>query len=113
MSLRTPRLWLCDQRASILKMANFETQCFTQRFNPAACVPWRPYGLKYRRVVYGAGKGDVHKMYFEDRHLDTLKFITDAYRYDLSIDGGVLRDECKILYYGPNDKPSRSEQGNL
>ena len=26
---------------------------------------------KIGRIVYGAGREDVHKMYFEDRHLDT------------------------------------------
>jgi tRNA(adenine34) deaminase len=68
---------------------------------------------KVRRIVYGAGKEDVHKMYFEAKHLDTLSFITKAYRDDLTIEGGVLKHECAALYYGPNDHPPRNEQGNL
>jgi tRNA(adenine34) deaminase len=68
---------------------------------------------KVRRIVYGAGREDVHKMYFEARHVDTLNFINEAYRDDLSIEGGILRAECAALYYGPNDHPPKSEQGNI
>ena len=42
------------------------------------------------RVVYGAGRDQVHRMYFEDRHLDTMDFIRDAYRDDLEMVGGVV-----------------------
>ena len=68
---------------------------------------------KLARVVYGAGRQDVHKMYFEDRHVDTLSFIADAYRDDVGIEGGVLRSECAALYYGPDDDPPLEEQANL
>lgn len=68
---------------------------------------------KVGRIVYGAGRDDVHRMYFEARHVDTLDFIAKAYRDDLSIVGGVLRRECARLYYGPNDRVPVSEQGNL
>jgi len=68
---------------------------------------------KVRRIVYGAGRDDVHRMYFEARHVNTLDFIADAYRDDLSIEGGVLREECAALYYGPGDHPPESEQGNI
>jgi len=68
---------------------------------------------KVRRIVYGAGREDVHKMYFEARHVNTLDFIADAYRDDLSIEGGILRRECAALYYGPGDHPPEEEQGNL
>ena len=68
---------------------------------------------KVGRVVFGAGREDVHRMYFEDRHVDTMAFITDAYRNDIVIEGGVLRAECAALYYGPNDHPPLEEQGNL
>ena len=57
---------------------------------------------KVGRIVFGAGRDDVHKMYFEDRHLDTLDFIRDAYRDDLSVEGGVLAAACAELYVGPN-----------
>lgn len=65
------------------------------------------------RIVYGAERHQVHQMYFEDRHLDTMDFIRDAFRDDLGIEGGVLGDECAGLYYGPNDNPPRDEQTNI
>ena len=68
---------------------------------------------KVGRVVYGAGRGDVHRMYFEARHVDTLAFIGDAYRDDVEIEGGVLRAECARLYYGPDDDVPEADQGNV
>src|ERR1700761_2513932 len=68
---------------------------------------------KVGRIVFGAGREDVHKMYFEARHVDTLQFVTKAYRDDLEIVGGVLRDECAKLYYRPWDRVPQQEQGNV
>lgn len=68
---------------------------------------------KLGRIVYAAGRDDVHRMYFEARHVDTLGFITKAYRDNLTIDGGVLKAECARLYYGPHDHPPIGDQGNL
>ncbi|AWM01022.1 nucleoside deaminase [Bradyrhizobium amphicarpaeae] len=68
---------------------------------------------KVSRIVYGAGREDVHKMYFEARQVDTLDFVAKAYRDDLSIEGGVLREECARLYYRPWDRVPESEQGNI
>jgi tRNA(adenine34) deaminase len=65
------------------------------------------------RIVYGAERHQVHRMYFEDRHLDTMDFIRDAFRDDLSLEGGVLGDECAGLYYGPDDDPPPEEQTNI
>ena len=65
------------------------------------------------RIVYGAGRDDVHRMYFEDRHLDTMNFIRDAYRKDMPVVEGVLREECAALYYGPDDDPPLEAQTNL
>ena len=65
------------------------------------------------RVVYGAGRDDVHRMYFENRHLDTMNFIRDAYRRDMPVVAGVMAKECAALYYGPNDDPPIEEQGNI
>ena len=65
------------------------------------------------RIVYGAGRDDVHRMYFEDRHLDTMNFIRDAYQRDIEVVGGVLAAECAALYYGPDDDPPIEEQGNI
>ncbi|VWX47171.1 nucleoside deaminase [Novosphingobium sp. 9U] len=68
---------------------------------------------KVGRVVYGAGRADVHEMYFEDRHIDTLSFIADAYRDDIAIEGGCLREECAQLYYPPDADLSKEDQANL
>ena len=68
---------------------------------------------KVGRIVFGAGRADVHEMYFEARHIDTLEFVTEAYRDDLVIEGGLLKDECSKLYYRPWDKVPKDEQGNL
>jgi tRNA(adenine34) deaminase len=67
---------------------------------------------KVGRIVYGAGREDVHRMYFEARHVDTLDIVAKAYREDLTIEGGVLRDQCSKLYYRPWDKVPVNEQGN-
>lgn len=68
---------------------------------------------KVGRVVYGAGRDDVHQMYFEARHVDTLDFVSESYRDDISIEGGCLRKECAELYYPPDAKLSQEEQANL
>jgi len=68
---------------------------------------------KLRRIVYGAGRDDVHPMYFEARHINTLAFVADAYRKDISMEGGLLRDECASLYFSPRDHPPHKFQGNL
>lgn len=65
------------------------------------------------RIVYGAERDQVHRMYFEDRHLDTMNFIRDAYREDVEVIGRVLGDECAALLYGPDDKPPAEEIGNV
>ena len=68
---------------------------------------------KLGRVVYGAERGQVHEMYFEDRHLDTMDFIRDAFRDDLAIEGGVLADECAGFYVPRGAKIPDSEKVNL
>lgn len=52
-------------------------------------------------------------MYFEAKHLDTMDFVRDAWRDDLSIEGGCLVAECAALYYGPEDDVPQEEQGNI
>jgi tRNA(adenine34) deaminase len=61
------------------------------------------------RIVYGAGRDDVHHIYFESRHNNTVDFIRDAFRNDLRIDGGVLAAECAVLYAKRNDDVSERE----
>jgi tRNA(adenine34) deaminase len=68
---------------------------------------------KVGRIVYGAGREDVHRLYFEARHIDTLDFVAKAYRGDVVIEGGILREECAALYYGPWDRVPPEEQANL
>jgi len=68
---------------------------------------------KVSKIVFGAGREDVHGMYFEARHVDTLEFVAKAYRDDLVIEGGILLDECAALYYRPWDDVPEQDQGNL
>ena len=68
---------------------------------------------KIGRIVYGAGRDDVHRMYFEDRHFDTDDFIRDAYRKDLRIEGGLLAQDCAALYYKPGQELAFEDQANL
>jgi tRNA(adenine34) deaminase len=37
---------------------------------------------KLGRIVYGAGRQDVHEMYFEDRHMNSADLINDAFKDD-------------------------------
>ncbi|MGD0105774.1 MAG: nucleoside deaminase [Rhodopila sp.] len=67
---------------------------------------------KIGRIVYGAGKDDVHAQYFEDRHLDTVDFIRDAFRNDLSLEGGLMVKECAALYLPPDADVPKDEQFN-
>ncbi len=67
---------------------------------------------KIGRIVYGAGREDVHAMYFEDRHLDTVDFIRDAFRNDLSLEGGLMARECATLYVPPDADVPKDEQFN-
>jgi tRNA(adenine34) deaminase len=67
---------------------------------------------KLGRIVYGAESSDVHPMYFEDRHTDTMRFIRDAFRDDISYTGGVLSDECAAFYVGPDEHVPEAEQVN-
>ena len=67
---------------------------------------------KIGRIVYGAERGDVHPMYFEDRHLDTMDFIRDAFRDDLVVEGGLMAAECAALYVPPDADVPKDEQFN-
>lgn len=67
---------------------------------------------KLGRIVYGAEDTDVHPMYFEDRHTDTMRFIRDAFRDDITYTGGVLAADCAALYVGPDVEVPEREQVN-
>ena len=55
------------------------------------------------RIVYGAGRGDVHSVYFASRHANTADLIHDAFRDDLEVRGGVLAEACAALYARPGE----------
>jgi tRNA(adenine34) deaminase len=65
------------------------------------------------RIVYGAGRPHVHRMYFEDRHFNCNDFILDAFKDDLTVTAGVLANDCAELYYKPDDSPPLEEQANI
>jgi tRNA(adenine34) deaminase len=67
---------------------------------------------KIGRIVFGAGREDVHAMYFEDRHLDTVDFIRDAFRKDLALEGGLMATECATLYVPPDVYVPEGERFN-
>jgi tRNA(adenine34) deaminase len=68
---------------------------------------------KISRIIYGAGREDVHEMYFEERDRGTVDYLSDAYRDDLSLLGGVMAKECAALYVGPNENVPVENQVNL
>jgi tRNA(adenine34) deaminase len=55
-------------------------------------------------IVYGAGRDDVHAVYYESRHNNSFDFIGDAFRHDLEIEGGVLAKECAAFYARPQER---------
>ncbi len=67
---------------------------------------------KIGRIVYGAGRGEVHEEYFEARHLDTSDFIHDAFKDDISLVGGVLAKDCAALYVPPGADVPEDQQFN-
>jgi tRNA(adenine34) deaminase len=68
---------------------------------------------KITRIVYGATRNDVHSMYFDARHINAVDLISDAFRKDVEIVGGVLAEECAEFYYRPSDSPPAEEQVNV
>src|SRR5436305_10078621 len=60
---------------------------------------------KVSRIVYGAGRNDVHSIYFEQRHHDTADFIRDAFQGEIEVTAGVLGEECARFYYRPGEHP--------
>jgi tRNA(adenine34) deaminase len=68
---------------------------------------------KLGRIVYGAERHQVHEMYFEDRHMNAVDFIADAFKDDVTIEGGLLGDECAALYVGPDERVPEDEKVNV
>ena len=96
-----------------LGRADFRGATLYSTLQPCGMCSMASIWSRIGRIVYGAGRRDVHRMYFEDRHLDTVDFIADAFRKDLALVGGVLAAECAALYYGPDDDPPPEDQGNI
>ncbi len=65
------------------------------------------------RIVYGARRRDVHRMYFEARDIGVGDIIDNAWRDDVGILAGVLEAECAAFYYKPDDTPPPGEQANV
>jgi tRNA(adenine34) deaminase len=101
------------QAGTRLKRPLFRGATLYSTLQPCGMCTMASIWSNISRIVYGAERDQVHAMYFEDRHLDTMDFIRDAYRNDLHMTGGVLGDACAKLYYGPNDNPPRDEQTNI
>ena len=55
---------------------------------------------KVGRIVYGAGRDEVHRMYFEARHVDTLDFVARTYRDDLTITSASRRMTACVFTTG-------------
>jgi tRNA(adenine34) deaminase len=64
------------------------------------------------RIVYSAEREQVHAMYFEDRHYDSMAFIRDAFRDDMTYTGGLLSEESVPLYRQPGDDVPEADQAN-
>lgn len=106
---------ICAFRTAGANVGNMELRGATlySTLQPCGMCTMASIWAKVARIVYGAGREDVHRMYFVERNLDTVDFIRDAYRNDLSIEGGCLPDECAALYFGPNADVPETEQGNI
>ncbi len=96
-----------------LRQARFEGATLYATLQPCGMCSMASIWAGISRIVYGAERAQVHRMYFEDRNLDTMDFIRDAYKDDLQLLGGVLAEECAKLYYKPDDDPPPEEQTNL
>ena len=96
-----------------LGVSQFPGAVLYSTLQPCGMCSMASIWAKVGRIVYGAGRDDVHKMYFEGRDLNTVDFLADAYRDDLSIQGGVLRRECAALYHQPGEAVPEEEQANI
>ncbi len=67
-----------------------EVNHFKTTLQPCAMCSMASIWASISRIVYGAGRDQVYEMYFEDCHLGLMDYISDAYKGDLTITGGVL-----------------------
>ena len=92
------------QAGTFLQATDLRGATLFSTLQPCGMCTMASIWAKLSRVVFGAGRDDVHPIYFETKHTDTLSFIAHAYRVDIDISGGCLRTNCAKLYYGPGDK---------
>ncbi len=97
---------------SRLQRSEFRGATLYSTLQPCGMCTMASIWAKIGRIVYGAERDQVHEMYFEDRHFDTMDFIRDAFRDDLSVTGGLLAEECASLYVGPDEDVPEDKQYN-
>jgi tRNA(adenine34) deaminase len=95
-----------------LKRSRFSGATLYSTLQPCGMCSMASIWAGISRIVYGAERHQVHDMYFEDRHFETMDFIRDAFKKDLTVTGGVRAEQCAALYYGPGDDPPAEEQAN-
>ncbi len=95
-----------------LKQSQFKGATLYSTLQPCGMCTMASIWAGISHIIYGAEREQVHQMYFEDRHFQTIDFIRDAFKDDLTVTGSVLGDECAELYYRPGDNPPDDEQAN-
>ena len=90
---------LCAER-NTLSLAGCTLYCTLQ---PCAMCTAAALWSGISRIVYGAGRADVHPLYFAQRVQNTEDLIADAYRGNIEIVSGVLRQACARFYLTPRD----------
>ena len=95
-----------------LGMHEFRGATLYSTLQPCGMCSMASIWAKLSRIVYGAERHQVHEMYFEDRHMNAVDFITDAFKSDIALRGGVLADECAALYVGPGEHVPEAEWVN-
>lgn len=86
---------------------------FIPRSSHAACAPWRRSGRRLAGSFTAQAGTMCIACIFQDRHLDTMDFVHDAWRDDLVLEGGCETQLCASLYYRPQDDVPIQEQGNI
>lgn len=95
-----------------LKRSRFGDATLYSTLQPCGMCSMASIWAGIGHIIYGAEREQVHQMYFEDRHLQTIDFIRDAFKKDVTVIGGVLGEECAGLYFGPDDAPAVDQQAN-
>jgi tRNA(adenine34) deaminase len=95
-----------------LKFSELRDAVLYSTLQPCGMCTMASIWAKIGRIVYGAGRDDVHEMYFEDRHLSTENFIRDAFKDDITLEGGILAQECAVLYVPPGADVPKDQQFN-